>query len=47
MCALQAATDEFESVGATLAVVTLETRDFPRQLERSLGLDLMGIADID
>jgi peroxiredoxin len=40
LCALQAAKDEFESVGATLAVVTSETRDFPQQLKRSLGLDL-------
>ncbi|WP_246252694.1 redoxin domain-containing protein [Allomesorhizobium camelthorni] len=31
LCALQAAKDEFASVGATLAVVTPETRDFPRQ----------------
>ena len=47
LCALQAANDEFESVGATLAVVTPETRDFPRQLKRSLGLDLKVLSDID
>jgi hypothetical protein len=37
LCALQAAKNEFESVGATLAVVTPETRDFPRQLKWSLS----------
>ncbi|ODM77089.1 peroxiredoxin-like family protein [Bradyrhizobium elkanii] len=47
LCALQAAKDEFESVGATLAVVTPETRDFPRQLKRSLGLDLKVLSDVD
>ena len=47
LCALQAANDEFESVGATLAVVTPETRDFPRRLKRSLGLDLKVLSDID
>ena len=47
LCALQAAKDEFESVGATLAVVTPETRDFPRQLKRSMGLDLKVLSDID
>ena len=47
LSALQAAKDEFESVGATLAVVTPETRDFPRQLKRSLGLDLKVLSDID
>ena len=47
LCALQAQKDEFESVGVTLAVVTPETRDFPRQLKRSLGLDLKVLSDID
>ncbi|OSJ33786.1 alkyl hydroperoxide reductase [Bradyrhizobium japonicum] len=47
LCALQAAKDEFESVGATLVVVTPETRDFPRQLKRSLGLDLKVLSDVD
>jgi len=47
LCALQAAKDEFESVGATLAVVTPETRDCPRQLKRSLGLDLNVLSDVD
>jgi peroxiredoxin len=47
LCALQAAKDEFESVGATLAVVTPETRDFPRQLKLSLGLDLKVLSDVD
>ncbi|WFU30859.1 peroxiredoxin-like family protein [Bradyrhizobium brasilense] len=47
LCALQAAKDEFESVGATLAVVTPETRNLPRQLKRSLGLDLKVLSDVD
>ena len=47
LCALQAAKDELESVGATLVVVTPETRDFPRQLKRSLGLDLKVLSDVD
>jgi peroxiredoxin len=47
LCALQAAKDEFESVGATLAVVTPETRNFPRQLKQSLGLDLKVLSDVD
>ena len=34
-------------LAATLAVVTPETRDFPRQLKRSLGLDLKVLSDID
>jgi hypothetical protein len=38
---------EFESVGATLAVVTPETRDFPRRLKWSLGLDLRVLSDVD
>lgn len=44
--ALDAAKDEFESVGATLAVVTPETRDFPRQLRRGLGLELKVLSDV-
>ncbi|TPM88568.1 peroxiredoxin family protein [Mesorhizobium sp. B2-1-5] len=47
LCALQAAKEEFESVGATLAVVTPETGQFPRQLKRSLGLDLKVLSDVD
>jgi peroxiredoxin len=47
LCALQAAKSEFERVGATLAVVTPETRDFPRQLKRNLALDLMVLSDVD
>jgi len=47
LCALQSAKDEFESLGATLAVVTPETKHFPRQLKRSLGLDLMVLSDVD
>jgi peroxiredoxin len=47
LCALQAAKEEFERVGATLAVVTPETRDFPRQLKRELGLDLKVFSDVD
>ncbi|WP_461196032.1 peroxiredoxin-like family protein [Bradyrhizobium sp. UFLA06-06] len=47
LSALQAAKDEFESVGATLAVVTPDTKDFPRQLKRSLGLDLKVLSDVD
>jgi peroxiredoxin len=47
LCALQAAKDEIESVGATLAVVTPETRYFPRLLKRSLGLDLRVLSDVD
>lgn len=47
LCALQASKEEFESVGATLAVVTPETRNFPRQLKRKLGLDLKLLSDVD
>lgn len=47
LCALQAAKDEFESLRATLAVVTPETRQFPRQLKQSLGLDLKVLSDVD
>jgi peroxiredoxin len=47
LCALQAAKEEFERFGATLAVVTPETRDFPRQLRRTLGLDLKVLSDVD
>lgn len=47
LCALQAAKDEFESLGATLAVLTPETRQFPRQLKQSLGLDLRVLSDVD
>ncbi|GGC76344.1 peroxiredoxin [Chelatococcus reniformis] len=47
LCALQGAKDDFENVGATLAVITPETRHFPRELKQSLGLDLMVLADVD
>ncbi|MDQ8727600.1 peroxiredoxin-like family protein [Bradyrhizobium sp. LHD-71] len=47
LCALQAAKDEFENLGATLAVVTPETRHFPRQLKQSLGLELKVLSDVD
>ena len=47
LCALQAAKDEFESLGATLAVLTPETRHFPRELKHSLGLDLKVLSDVD
>jgi peroxiredoxin len=45
--ALQSAKDEFESVGATLAVVAAETREFPRQIKRSPGSDLNVLYDVD
>ncbi len=45
--ALQASKREFESLGATLAVVTPETRQFPRQLKQGLGLDLKVLSDVD
>ncbi len=47
LCALQAAKDEFESLGATLAVVTPETKQFPRQLKQHLGLALKVLSDVD
>jgi peroxiredoxin len=47
LCALQAAKDEFESIGGTLAIVTPEMRDFTRQLKASLGLDLKVLSDVD
>lgn len=47
LCALQAAKDEFESLGATLAVLTPETRQFPRHLKQRLGLDLTVLSDVD
>jgi peroxiredoxin len=47
LCALQAAKEEFESLHATLVVVTPETRHFPRQLQRSLGLNLTVLSDVD
>jgi peroxiredoxin len=47
LCALQAAKDEFETLGAPLAVVTPETGDFPRQIKQSLGLDLKVLSDVD
>jgi peroxiredoxin len=45
--ALQAARGEFEALGASLVVLTPETRDFPRLLKRSLGLDLKVLSDVD
>lgn len=47
LCALQAAKDEFENAGATLVVLTPETRQFPRQLKQNLGLDLKVLSDVD
>jgi peroxiredoxin len=47
LCALQAAKDECESVGETLAVVTPETIDFPRQLKRSLLLSMLTSLALD
>jgi peroxiredoxin len=44
---LQAATGAFEALGASLVVLTPETRDFPRLLKRSLGLDLKVLSDVD
>jgi peroxiredoxin len=44
---LQAARGEFEALGASLVVLTPETRDFPRLLKRSLGLDLKVLSDVD
>jgi peroxiredoxin len=45
--ALQAARREFEALGASLAVLTPETGDFPRRLKRDLGLDLKVLSDVD
>jgi peroxiredoxin len=47
LCALQAAKHEFDTIGATLAAVTPDTRDFPRRLKRGLGLDLLVLSDVD
>ncbi|MDL2407074.1 peroxiredoxin-like family protein [Rhizobium calliandrae] len=45
--ALQAAKAQFESLKASLVVVSPETRDLPRQLKRQLNLDLTMLADVD
>jgi peroxiredoxin len=47
LSALQEASEEFAALGATLVVMTPETRDFPRQLRQRLGLDLMVLSDVD
>lgn len=47
LCALQATKAEIEELGAKLLVVTPETKDFPRKLKRSLGLDLNVLSDVD
>jgi peroxiredoxin len=45
--ALQEAKRELEALGASLVVLTPETRDFPRRLKRDLGLDLDVLSDVD
>lgn len=47
LCALQAAKDEFARLNASLIILTPETRDFPRQLKSSIGLDLIVLSDVD
>jgi len=47
LCALQAAKDEFESLGATLVVLTPETKQFPRQLKQSLSLNMKVLSNVD
>jgi hypothetical protein len=37
----------FEALGASLVVLTPETRDFPRPLKRSLGVDLKVLPHVD
>ncbi|QLL64153.1 AhpC/TSA family protein (plasmid) [Sinorhizobium mexicanum] len=45
--ALQALKAEFDSLKANLVVLSPETRDLPRQLQRQLNLDLTMLADVD
>jgi peroxiredoxin len=45
--ALQAVKAEFDSLNASLVVLSPETRDLPRQLKRRLNLDLTMLADVD
>jgi peroxiredoxin len=45
--ALQAVKTEFDSLKASLVVLSPETRDLPRQLKRQLNLDLRMLADVD
>jgi peroxiredoxin len=45
--ALQAARREIGALGASLVVLTPETRDFPRRLKRDLGLDLRVLSDVN
>lgn len=47
LCALQAAKQEFEDLKANLIVLSPDTRDFPRAMKRSFGLDLLVLADVD
>ena len=47
LCALQASKQQFEQLGASLVVLTPETKDFPRQLKRSHRLDLRVLSDVD
>lgn len=45
--ALQAVKAEFDSLKASLVVVSPDTRDLPRQLKAQLNLDLTMLADVD
>jgi peroxiredoxin len=45
--ALQEAKSEFEAAGANLAVVSPDTRHFPRQLRKEYGFDLTILGDVD
>lgn len=45
--ALQAVKVEFDTLKANLVVLSPETRDLPRQLQRQLNLDLTMLADVD
>jgi peroxiredoxin len=47
LCALQAIKAEFDSLKASLVVLSPETGDLPRQLRRQLNLDLTMLADVD
>lgn len=47
LCALQAAKQEFEDLHAGLVVLSPDTRDFPREMKRSFGLELQVLADVD
>ena len=47
LCALRAAKEEFEDLHAGLVVLSPDTRDFPREMKRSFGLELQILADVD